>query len=164
MLGVGDRDQLGLALHGGAHQEERRMGPGIARGHFAIEIDALANSDVQTIGVSDGQRPQQHRIDEAEGRGAGADGESEREDGRGGSDLIFLELAPAENGVGAEGIEPGEDAEVVGVVELAQRGAERLAGFGGVTAMLDSFLDVGLEFVVDFAVQAVAAEYVMNAR
>ena len=104
------------------------------------------------IGIRHWQGPQKQGVKEAEGRGAGADGESERQDGCGGGDFVLLKLAQAEDGVGAEGIEPGEDAEVVALIEMAEWRAERLACFGGVAALVDGFLDVGLDLFVDVAV------------
>ncbi len=46
---------------------------------------------------------------------------------------------------------------------LAQRGAEGPAGFGGIAALLDGFLDVRLELFVDFAAQAIAAKNIGDA-
>ena len=115
-------------------------------------------------GCATGKGPQQQRVDDAEGRGAGADGEGERENGGGGGDLPLHELTPAENGVGAKGIEPGDEADVAAVFALAQGRAEGAASFGGVAALGGGFGEVRCEFFIEFAVQASRAEDVGEAR
>ena len=46
---------------------------------------------------------------------------------------------------------------------MAQRGAERSLGFGGVAAVFNCVREVRLQFFVDLAAQAIAAEYVRDA-
>lgn len=58
------------------------------------------------IRVGNGERSQKEGVNQTECRSAGANGESEREDGSGGSDFIFGELAKAEHGVATERVEP----------------------------------------------------------
>ncbi len=87
----------------------------------------------------------------------------QRQDRRGGSHLVLLELPPAEDGVGAQRIEPRDEPDVAALFALPQRGAKRSARFGGVAALLDRFLDVRLELFVDLAAQTIAAKYIGDA-
>jgi hypothetical protein len=130
---------------------------------FALRGDALAGDGVELLGLGDGEGAEEDGVDEAEGGGAGADGEGEGEDGGGGGDFAFEEDAEAEGGVGAEGVEPGEEADVAGGFAEEEGGAEGAAGFVGVAALVDGFVEVGLEFVVDVAVEALGVEGVAEA-
>ena len=143
-LGIGDGDQFGLIFHRGAHLLERRIRPSVECLGRAIENDSVASESDKPLRLSHWQRPQQQGVDEAECRRAGADRQSQRQDRRGGGDLVLLELPPAEDGVGAERIEPRNEPDVAALVALPQRGAECSAGFGGVASLLDRFLDVRL--------------------
>jgi hypothetical protein len=60
-------------------------------------------------------------------------------------------LAATEHGVGAEGIEPWEEADVAAFLPVAERAAEGALGVGAVAASLDSLGDVRLEFLIDLA-------------
>jgi len=51
----------------------------------------------------------------------------------------------------------------VAFVELAECGAECLAGFGRIAALLDGLVDVRLELFVDLAVQTIAAKDICDA-
>ena len=68
--------------------------------------------------------------------------------------ISFRQLPPAENGVGAQRIKPGEEAEVAALFAVPQAGAEGAVRFGGVAAAFDRFVNVRGEFFVDFASQA----------
>ena len=101
-LGVGDRDQLGLAFYRGTHQLECRIRPAVECLRLAVETDPLADQRVKPLGVRDRQRPQQQSVDQPECRRAGADRQRQGENGRGGGYLFLQKLAPAEHGVRAE--------------------------------------------------------------
>ncbi len=93
-----------------------------------------ASEIVEPLRMGHGQRAQQQGVDEAKCGGAGSDAESQGQNGRGGSHFSLGELPPTEDGIGAERIEPREQAQVAALVALAQRGAECAADFGGVAA------------------------------
>ena len=152
-VGVGDGQRFGLVLTASASggTSDTRA---VARLEFAVEADSLMGERVEALGRGDRQRPQEQRIDEAESRRAGADRQSQRQDGRRGGHLALLDLPPAEDSVGAKRIEPWEQADIAALFALPQRGAEGPASFRGFAAMLDGFLDVRLELFVYFAVQA----------
>jgi hypothetical protein len=78
-LSVGDGEQFGVALHGVAHALKRRIRPAVERLRLAVEADSVAREGVELLGRGHRQGPQQQRVDEAEGGGAGADRETERE-------------------------------------------------------------------------------------
>jgi hypothetical protein len=58
----------------------------------------------------------------------------------------------------------GDDAGVPALFAEAELGAEGASHFGGVIAGGDGFFDVGVEFLVDFAIETVPAEGVGDAR
>lgn len=72
----------------------------------------------------------QESFDEGLVDDAGADGEGEREDSGGGGDFALEQLAPAEDEVGTDAIEPGDDAGVAALFAQAEQGAEGAAHFG----------------------------------
>jgi hypothetical protein len=84
-------------------------------------VYALAGDHVEAFGMSDRKRTKEKGVDEAEGGGAGAEGESEGEDGRRGGDFAFAELAEAEQGVGTERVEPAEEFGVAARFAVAER-------------------------------------------
>jgi hypothetical protein len=84
-------------------------------------VYALAGDHVEAFGMSDRKRTKEKGVDEAEGGGAGAEGESEGEDGRRGGDFVFAELAEAEEGVGTERVEPVEEFGVAARFAVAER-------------------------------------------
>jgi hypothetical protein len=84
-------------------------------------VYALAGDHVEAFGMSDRKRTKEKGVDEAEGGGAGAEGESEGEDGRRGGDFVFAELAEAEQSVSAEGVEPREEFDVAAGFAVAER-------------------------------------------
>jgi hypothetical protein len=142
---------------------EGGVGPVFADVVLAIGGDAVEGEGVELFGLGDGQRAEENGVDEAESGGAGADGEGEGENGGGGSDFAFEEDAAAEDGVGAEGVEPRQEADVARGFAIVERRAEGAAGFFGVTALEEGFVEVGLEFFVDVAVQAIGAKRVVEA-
>ena len=85
--------RVGLAFGGVAHELEIGIGPAVEVTGLAVEIGAETGEGVELFGVGDGKWAKEERVDQAEGGSAGADGESEREDGSGGGDFIFGELA-----------------------------------------------------------------------
>jgi hypothetical protein len=108
-VGKGGGDELSLAFGGGAHAGEVGIGEVVEGAEHTKVIGPLAGESVETIGVRDGERAEEERVDEAESGGTGADGEGEREDGGGGGDFALEQLAPTEGEVGAEAMRPQED-------------------------------------------------------
>ncbi len=125
---------------------------------FAVETDTFPKETVQAFGLRYRQRAEEQRVDEAESRRAGADRQSERQDRGGGSDFPLPELPPAEDGVGAEGIEPADEPDVEARFTMPQGGTERPADFGGIATLFDCFRDVRLQLFVDLDAQTGAAE------
>ena len=115
-VGIRDRHQLGLVLRRSAHQSEIRIGPTVEHCGFSVGADCLASQSVQLLGLRHRQWPQQQGVDQPEGRGACPDPQSERKDRRGGGRLSLLELPPTEDGVGAQRIEPGDEADVAALL------------------------------------------------
>ena len=63
---------------------------------------------------------------------------------RGRSHLLLHQLPPAEDGIGTQRIEPGDQSDVAALFAMAQGGAERAAGFGRIAALRDRFFEVRL--------------------
>ena len=160
----GGGDEFSLTLSGGAHAGEFGIREFVEGAGCAIAIGNSNGENVETIGVRDRERAEEERVDEAEGGGAGADGEGEREDGGGGGDFALEQLAPAEDEVGTEAVEPGDDAGVAALFAQAELGAEAAAHFGGVIAGGDGFFNVVGEFLVNFAIETIPTEDVGDAR
>ncbi len=68
LLRVGDREQLRLALHGGAHPLVGGIGPSIEGRRLAVEANALAIEHVEPRRAGHRQGAQQKRVDQTEGR------------------------------------------------------------------------------------------------
>jgi hypothetical protein len=113
--------------------------------------------------IGDGERAKQHRVNEAEGGGAGTDCQAEREDGSEGGGLVLQELTAAEAEVGADGIEDNGELDVTTGFAGAEGRAKSSAGFDRVAAMGDGFVEVGLEFFVEIAVEVFRAKGVEEA-
>ena len=58
----------------------------------------LVNTSTSDAGILDGQRPQQHRIDQREHRGVDADAETERQDRDGGKSRTAAQATEARSG------------------------------------------------------------------
>ncbi len=110
----------------------------------------------------DGEWAPKQSVGESEGGGAGADGEAERKDCGGGGDFVVGEAAQAVGGVGAQGIEPYDDACVVRLVAQLQWRAECAACFVGVAAGFEGFVEVSEQLFVDLAVQLLGAKHIRN--
>ena len=108
-VGVRDGEEIGLAFGGGAHELEIGIGPAVEVTGLAVGIGAVTGEGVELVGVGDGKWAEEERVDQAESGSAGPNGEGEGEDCGGGGDFIFGELAEAEGGVEAEGVEPGDE-------------------------------------------------------
>jgi hypothetical protein len=158
---TGDADQLRRALHSGAQLPEVRVVQAVDGGLFATPAISQL---VQPFRIRDRQRLEQQRVDQPEGRCAGSDRQPKRQNCRSRSDLSFHELPPAENGIGAERIEPWGNQQVAARFAVLQRGAKSSAGCCGVVAVLDRFIDVRRELFVEIANQTIAAKDICNPR
>src|SRR5262245_40303144 len=101
-VSIRDSEEVRLILYGGAHTLEQRILGAFPESVVAWGVESLPAEDVEAFRRSDRQGAEEHGVDQAECGGARADGEGEREDGRGGGDLVLAELAPAEDSVGAQ--------------------------------------------------------------
>ena len=74
-VGVADGDEVGLILHGIAHELEVGSGPVAVLDRFAVQADQLVGEDIKLAGIGDGQRAPEQSIDKTEGGDTGADAE-----------------------------------------------------------------------------------------
>ena len=161
---IRDGDRLGLIFHSGAHLVKHGIRATVVDTGFAVGAEPFKCDCVQALRVRDRQGPPEQGVDEAECGGAGADAESQRQDGRGGGHLAFHDLAQAEDRIGTERIEPHDELEVAALFAMPQQRAEGSTGFVRIAAPGDGFGDMRLELFVDLAVQAVPAKQVSDAR
>ena len=75
---------------------------------------------------------------------------------------MFPKLAPSEDRIRAEGIEPGQHANVVDLLADTQAGAERAARLFGVAAAFYGFSEMQLELLVDFVIDLAGAQDVIE--
>ena len=112
----------------------------LARVRFAAGIHEAELHVEQAVGIGHWQRTQQHRVHDAEGGDRRADGEAQRENGRRADRAVPGNLAPAEDGVGLQRVEPREAALIAQRLERRVDGAPLarpgLGGQGGVRAQL----------------------------
>src|SRR5258708_38726268 len=83
---------------------------------------------------------------------------------RGGSDLVFPELPPSEDRVHCYGIEPGQNAELARLLAQSEGIPDDTTCFGRVAPAFDGFLQMGLQFFVNFAVHTITAQGIRNSR
>jgi hypothetical protein len=135
------------------------IGPAVEVRELAAGVGTEAAERVEALGMGDGERTEEEGIDEAKRGSAGADGESERKNCGGGSDFVFGKLAVAEDGVGTEGIKPGDEVEVAegffGLFETAEFEESLAAGFLWCHALVETVVDVELEVGVELGVEVV---------
>src|SRR5262249_31312490 len=74
------------------------------------------------------------------------------------------ELPPAENGIGTQRIEPGDQPDVAALLPLPQRAPECPARFGRVAALLNCLRNVRLHFLINLSAYAIGAKYIGNTR
>jgi hypothetical protein len=67
------------------------------------------------------------------------------------------QLPPSENRVRAEGIEPRQHTDVVTLFANTQPGPERASRLFRIASMFQSLSEMGIEFLVDLAVESASA-------
>ena len=164
-LGVGDRDQLGLAFYRSTHQTECRIRPAVECLRLAVETDPLADQRVQASG---GPRPAAAAA--AGRRSAGMptcrrrSPAPARESPRRRSTFFFRSCRQP-NTASARS-ESSQAASRMSRLSSRRRSADpnALPRFDGVAALADRFFDVRLKLFVDLAAQPIAANHVRDAR
>ena len=131
---------------------------------LTFRAGSLTAGNIKPFRSVNWQRPQQHGVNETEGRSASANRQSQRKHRSSRSYSVAPELTPAENQVGTQPVETGNNFYVTAVFPMPQSRAKRFSGFFGIAALLDGFGDMGLELFVNFTVQALAAKYIADAR
>lgn len=114
--------------------------------------------------MHNGEGAEEKGVDYAEGGGAGANGEGERKNSGGGGDFSLQQLAPAEDEVGTQIVEPAGDAGVPALFAQAQRRTERPAYFDGVIPRGDGFFHMRGKFLIDFAIETIPTKCIADAR
>jgi hypothetical protein len=168
---VGDGEELGLAFGGVSHELEIGISPAVKVVGLTFRIDGGAREEIETIRVCDRKRAQEESVNETKSGGAGADGKSKREYCGNAGDFIFGELAKAENGVGAEGVQPREEMEIAEGFFCLFKASEFEEGvfassFGGHSfgeVVVNEELEVRGEFNVEIAVDLGFAEEIFDA-
>ncbi len=163
MAAGGDADHLSLVFHRVSHLLQQQVPDVVEYPRLAIEAQADLGERIEALEFGHGQRTQQHGINEAEGRGAGPKSQSEREHGDGRAQLSLDELPPAEYGVGAQRIQPGDQPQIAAFVAAQERGAEGAARLVRIASILDRIREVRLDFFVDLAAQAVGVKNIRKA-
>ncbi len=77
---------------------------------------------------------------------------------------MFHELPPAEDGIGAQRIEPFNQPNVAALLALAQHRPEGASRFAGIPTLLDGFRQVRPQFFIDLAAHAVHPKHFDQAR
>jgi len=118
----------------------------------------------QPLAVRVGQRPQKHRVDDAENGGVRADAERERQNDDQGEAWRLANAAQAVPDVLKDGFEPRKLPRLPRLLlragHVAEGAASGCAGFGGRHAAFDVFgrhqVEMGLHLVGEIAVEATA--------
>src|SRR5688572_11888388 len=125
-----------------------------------VAVDISGCEKGELLGMRDGQSAPEHCVDETEGRGGGADGQRERENGGSAGGAIPPDLPPPENDIGSEGVEPWQHADIAASLAILQSAAERATRVRGRASMRDGFINVGGQLLLELAREPVAAEKV----
>ena len=136
-----------------------------------MRVASGTGKKVEMVGVGNREGTEKNGVDEAEGGGAGADGESEGKNRSERSNLVFGELAKTENCVAAEGSKPRENFLVAdalfGLFEAAEPekgvAAGTLRGHALRDVVVDVELKMGGEFGIEIPDGGVSAEGVEKA-
>ena len=127
------REQITIGDEGGVVEVLARVG--LAAGIHVADLQVE-----QAVGIGHGQRAQEHRVHDAEGGDRRADGQPQRENGRRADCAMPGNLAPTEDRVGLQRVEPREAALIAQRLERRVDGAPLarpgLGGQRGVRAQL----------------------------
>ncbi len=129
------------------------------------EVVAVPIHEDQALGLADGERVQDHLVDQGVDGGGGADAEGEREQRRGGETGAAEERPRGETEIVEEIAEPAGEPDVsdflahLGEAEFDSGAAARLRlGDAGGGEVSDAAIEMILEFAVEAAFQGLAAE------
>ena len=118
--------------------------------------ELLERDEVESGGIRNGQRPQQHRIDKPECGGTGANRESERQNCGSRRDSVFQDLPSAEYHIRPQRIQPGAHLDIPTLFAQPKMRAEYSVYVLRTASVFDPFAYMRLQLLIEFTVEAIA--------
>jgi hypothetical protein len=149
----GNCDKLRFVTHDSPFAHEKRILVAVTDAEVSAWSQTLTDDRVEAICIRDREWPPEETIDEAETGDGQTHSERQRKNRGGRGNFVFSELPQTEDGVSAEGIEPGYESSVATCFTMAKGRAEGAACFIWIASSGDGFRNVRFKFLVDFAMQ-----------